>query len=207
MLQIGEVDSCIGKYDGDTILDTIGALVFLTFISNVNPVGCFGMTISIAIAFKFVYALVLSCQASLSAELRKKKNKYRIPSKHSRNFVAIGGMGSLVYLAIKSALIASNNKTADNDRINCITEFHDLDFKLDAVENYGDYFNGDTTLTLAETGKYVGPDDIREYIQFTFAEYSPYIYSSHFLRADNQFSGYEYSHRDPSFVVHSVCFP
>ena len=35
-----------------------------------------------------------------------------------------------------------------------------------------------TTLTLAEAGKYVGPDDIREYIQFTFAEYSPYIYSS-----------------------------
>ena len=100
-------------------------------------------------------------------------------------------MGSLVCLAIISALIASNNETTDNDRINCITEFHDLDFKLDAVENYGDYFNGDTTLTLAEAGKYVGPDDIREYVQFTFAEYSPYIYSSHFLRADNQFSGYD----------------
>ena len=87
------------------------------------------MTISIAIALKFVYALVISCQASLSAELRKKKNKYRIPSKHTKNFVAIGGgIGSLVCLAIISALNASNNETTDGDRRKCISGFHDLDF-------------------------------------------------------------------------------
>ena len=44
---------------------------------------------------------------------------------------------------------------------------------------------------MAEAGKYVGPDDIREYVEFISAEYSPYISASHFLRADNYFSGYD----------------
>ena len=58
----------------------------------------------------------------------------------------------------------------------CVGSLLTLDppINLRNFENYDSWFDGSSSMTVAQTGTYIGVDDIKEYVRFGFPG-SPYI--------------------------------
>jgi hypothetical protein len=69
------------------------------------------------------------------------------------------------YIAFISAAVASvsaQNYTATD----CLGGFGGLDFDISSYERYDEYFSDDSVMTLSQAGRYIGPEDIEEYVRF-----------------------------------------
>jgi hypothetical protein len=60
------------------------------------------------------------------------------------------------------ASVSAQNYTAND----CLVGFGGLDFDTSSYERYDEYFRDDSVMTLAQAGRYIGPEDIEEYVQF-----------------------------------------
>lgn len=89
-----------------------------------------------------------------------------------------------------SALVASQldyTKAQPYTVTDCLQSFQALNFGgLGEFSRYGEYFTDKSFVQLAQTGKYVGPQDIEEYVRFTGAD-SPYIAEALPIKDDLQF--------------------
>jgi len=52
------------------------------------------------------------------------------------------------------------------NRLFCLAQFALFDFQIFEFDRYGEYFNDDTVLELAQTGSYIGAEAIEEYVRF-----------------------------------------
>lgn len=60
-------------------------------------------------------------------------------------------------------------------RIRCLLAFLRLDFSIGSFDKYNDYFRNESLVVLAQTGEYIGPEKIEEYVKFAFEDYSPFF--------------------------------
>jgi hypothetical protein len=60
-------------------------------------------------------------------------------------------------------------------RFRCLLSFIQLEFDLENFDKYDVYFKNSSVMTLAQTGEYQGPDNIKEYVKFVYAGFSPFF--------------------------------
>jgi len=59
--------------------------------------------------------------------------------------------------------------------LECYIKFFLVNFNPETFDQYDTYFRDDTIVELAQTGRYVGPEDVKEYIRFMYKDFSPYF--------------------------------
>ena len=59
--------------------------------------------------------------------------------------------------------------------VECFIKFFFLNFVPSNFDLYDTYFQNDTIMELAQTGQFIGPDGIKEYVRFAYGEFSPYF--------------------------------
>ena len=182
---------CIGDYDGNFLLDTIGNVVFPTVTSDVNILWCFGSTILIALGMKIVYVILIKRRFSFSTTLTRASVLKRScnESLYAPFFKMLASSLFIIGMFI-SVLIWISSKEKFYDAHDCIKSLYDLDFRLDNFDGYEKAFNRYSTMTLPQAGIYEGPDGILEYVQFLFST-SAYLSKSEILRTDRHFLGYD----------------
>ena len=74
----------------------------------------------------------------------------------------------------------------------CVGSFLALDppFNPGIFDLYENWFDNNSSMTLAQAGNYKGVDDIEEYLQFAYPS-SPYIAASGALRSDPSFVSFD----------------
>lgn len=75
--------------------------------------------------------------------------------------------------------------------LQCTIRFCSLDFDIDNFDAYDLYFDEDSVLTLAQTGKYIGTEAIEEYVKFQSSDYSIFFADSTTLKLETTFQGYD----------------
>ena len=70
----------------------------------------------------------------------------------------------------------------------CVRSYLTLDppFNLGRFELYGNWFDNNSSMTLAQAGTYKGAGDIEEYVKFAFPT-SPYISTLGIFHVDTSF--------------------
>jgi hypothetical protein len=84
-----------------------------------------------------------------------------------------------------------NNDSILFAKIRCFLALRRLNFNTAAFDRYTTYFRDDSVMELAQTGVYMGADNIEEYIKFAFADFSPYISNFTAGKTVNEFIGYD----------------
>lgn len=59
-------------------------------------------------------------------------------------------------------------------RLRCSLAMLQMGFDITQFDRYHEFFNDDSVMQLAQTGEYHGADDIKEYVKFALAMYTPY---------------------------------
>ena len=74
----------------------------------------------------------------------------------------------------------------------CVGSFLSLEppFNLGSFDLYENWFDNNSSMTLAQAGTYKGVDDIKEYVQFAYPS-SPYIAARGTLRSDPSFVSFD----------------
>ena len=74
----------------------------------------------------------------------------------------------------------------------CVGSFLSLEppFNLGSFDLYENWFDNNSSMTLAQAGSYKGVDDIEEYVQFAYPS-SPYIATVGRLREDSSFVSFD----------------
>ena len=76
--------------------------------------------------------------------------------------------------------------------LECLLKFSLLGFVPSNFDQYDSYFRPDSVMELAQTGQYLGPDGIQEYVRFAYGEFSQYFATGPIDRqTTTSFQGYE----------------
>ena len=59
--------------------------------------------------------------------------------------------------------------------LECFFKFSLLGFNPSNLDRYDTYFRNDSIMEVAQTGQYLGPEGIKEYIRFGYGVFSPYL--------------------------------
>jgi len=184
---IAFINECVGTYSGDKVLDMIGQYVFPIFTSDVNVGWGLGSTLIIAVVFKAIFILAIARRTSKhSALVVHHDNESRSTSVycHLQVLVAVSIVGFVTGLSIWSS--GENSALVGSDE--CLLAFKRIGFDLRDHNNYNNFFDQDSVMTLSEAGSYYGGDGILEYVIFAFD--SPYTKAT-ISRIDTSFKSYD----------------
>ena len=81
--------------------------------------------------------------------------------------------------------------------------FIQLQYDILNFDRYDEYYNEQTTLTLAQTGTYQGPDKIEEYVRFATIS-SPYVAEKYNYNMTNTMSGFDSIDGVCTFLIYST---
>ena len=180
----------LGEYDGNSLLDAIGNIVFPTVTSNVDVVWCLGVTTFMVLALKVVYISLNSYRLSITTTTitRVVDRKGKIAgAKYLKSGLAIvlvvgAFTGLCIWMASEDKLYGAQE---------CMKNLlNDIGYSLTDADNYSKFFNDDSVMILPQAGNYTGPTSILEYVLFFFGAASPVIRESSFLRCDRRFMKY-----------------
>ena len=83
---------------------------------------------------------------------------------------------TLAVLGMTSTAQAFENQTAMYTLQDCLEAFQSLDFVLEALDKYDEYYNPNATYEWTQVGTYTGPEDIAEYVGLVAGgDLSPYV--------------------------------
>ena len=99
---------------------------------------------------------------------------------------------SAIAAAMATGLLSLKSTTGQSHSPEHCAAFSELDFDLGQFDKYPEYFRGDSVVTLAEAGSYMGEVNIAEYIRFA-TDSSPYLISSTpFYSAETTLTGFDW---------------
>ena len=97
---------------------------------------------------------------------------------------------SAIATAIATGLLRLKSATGQFTPQQC-GAFSELDFDFRQFDRYPEYFRGDSVMTLAEAGSYIGEVNIEEYVRF-LTDTSPYLISSaRFYNGETTLTGFD----------------
>lgn len=180
--------TCVGEYDGDMVLDSIGTFIFPAFQSGIDVAWCFWSTAIFGLAMKIIYATSLTYKVSSSTNINKSRE---IQNASVVKFIIKPLSGPALIFGVYASLLvfAGTKKEISYGTKECISKLNEIGFNLDDFENYPNFFDNNSTMILPRAGIYKGADAIKEYVQFA-SQVSPYFAEATILRTDLNFRGF-----------------